>query len=62
MLISNSVFNLHLAYVAGVSVGLGSKERSRNGILPARNWGESVNSLPLNPAETLPTQANLHQQ
>ena len=55
-----------LACVASVSVGLGSKERQRNGILPARNWGESQNknegvgegsSLPLNPTETLATQA-----
>ena len=54
-----------LACVASVSVGLGSKERPKNGILPARNWGESQNlsslfsrgSLPLNPMETLATQA-----
>ena len=32
-----------LACVASVSVWLGSKERPRNGILPARNWGESQN-------------------
>ena len=34
---------VYLACVASVSVGLGSKERPRNGILPARNWGESQN-------------------
>ena len=33
----------YLACVASVSVGLGSKERPRNGILPARNWVESQN-------------------
>ena len=32
-----------LACVASVSVGLKSKERPRNGILPARNWDESQN-------------------
>ena len=32
-----------LACVASVSVGLGSKERPRNSILPAQNWGESQN-------------------
>ena len=32
-----------LACVASVSVGLGSKERPKNGILPSRNWGESQN-------------------
>ena len=32
-----------VACVASVSVGLGSKERPRNGILPAQNWGESQN-------------------
>ena len=55
-----------LACVASVSVGLESKERPKNGILPARNWVESQNlplflsrgnSLPLNPTETLATQA-----
>ena len=30
-----------LACEASVSVGFRSKERPRNGILPARNWGES---------------------
>ena len=35
--------NLRVACVASVSVGLGSKERQRNGILPARNWVESQN-------------------
>ena len=29
--------------VASVSVGLGRKDRPWNGILPARNWGESQN-------------------
>ena len=32
-----------VACVASVSVGLASKERPRNGILPARNWAESQN-------------------
>ena len=32
-----------VACVASVSVALGSKERPRNGILPARNWGKSQN-------------------
>ena len=32
-----------LACVASVFVGLGSKERPRNGILRARNWDESQN-------------------
>ena len=32
---------MRLACVASVSVGFRSKERPRNGILPARNWGES---------------------
>ena len=30
-----------IACVASVSLRLGSKERPRNGILPARNWDES---------------------
>ena len=30
-----------IAYIASVSVGLGSKERPRNSILLVRNWGES---------------------
>ena len=50
-----------VACVASVSVGFRGKERPRNGILPARNWGESQNKkegvLPLNPTETLATQA-----
>ena len=33
----------HLACIASISVGLGSKERPVNGILPAQNWGESRN-------------------
>ena len=32
-----------LACVASVSVGLGTIERPKNGILPARNWVESQN-------------------
>ena len=46
-----------VACVPSVSVGLGSKERSRNGILPAQNWGESGNSLPLNPTKMLAMRA-----
>ena len=49
-----------LACVANVSLGLGSKEKPKNGILPARNWVESQNlflsrgnSSPLNPTESL---------
>ena len=34
---------MRVACVASVSVGLGSKERPSNGILPARNWDESQN-------------------
>ena len=32
-----------VACIASVSMGLGTKERPRNGILLARNWGESQN-------------------
>ena len=39
----SSLIAFYVTCVASVSVGLGSKERPRNGILPARNWGESQN-------------------
>ena len=32
-----------VACLGSVSAGFRSKERPRNGILPARNWGESQN-------------------
>ena len=57
MSISNLFIWEPIACIASVFVGLGSKERSRNGILPAQNWGESGNSLPLNPTKTLATHA-----
>ena len=34
---------IDVACVASISVGFRSKERPRNGILPAQNWGESQN-------------------
>ena len=82
--------NLVLACIASVSVGLGSKERPRNGTgnvfcpreigarakirkgvgegkegnlsLPLPSLLSRGNSLPLNPTETLATQANLVQR
>ena len=48
-----------IASVSVVGEQRKAKERNRNGILPARNWGESQNnSLPLNPTETLATLAS----
>ena len=36
-----NLFSVKRSLLASVSVGFRSKETSRNGILPARNWGES---------------------